>query len=235
MLLLGVIFALASVIVFPIAILRFRNTSSNLLFVTLTAPLSRFVLGLKVEFSGLDYAKNHLPAVFVMNHQTALDILLNREIYPRSCILVVKRALAFVPVFGWMVFAAGNILLQRSNKQQSLGQMNSADLAITVRRSSVWIYPEGTRRGAMGLGDFKKGAFYMAIKNKVPIIPVIASSYTHKLNFSKWRSGVVLVQVLRPIPTDGLRLEDVDVLLQKCHDLMKDSIAKLDARVVQPG
>lgn len=231
MLLIGIIFSLASVITFPIAILRFRNTSTNLLFVTLTAPLSRFVLGLKVEFSGLEFAKSHLPAVFVMNHQTALDILLNQEIYPRSCILVVKRALAFVPVFGWLVFAAGNILLQRSNKQKSVDQMNAADLAITIRKSSVWIYPEGTRRGAKGLGDFKKGAFYIAIKNKVPIIPVVASSYTHKLNFSKWRSGVVLVQVLPPIPTEGLTLEDVDNALGRCHDLMKDSIARLDARV----
>ena len=231
----GIIFALASVIVFPIAIFRFRNTSTNLLFISLTAPLCRWVLGLKVEFIGLDISRKNLPAVFVMNHQAALDIVLNKEIYPSSCILVVKRGLAYVPFFGWLVFAAGNILLERTNKQQSVDQMNSADQAITVRKSSVWVFPEGTRRGTKGLGNFKKGAFYMAIKNKVPIIPVIASSYSQKLDFSKLKSGVVVVQVLPPISTQDMTLENVDDLLKSCHQIMKTSLGSLDKRTAQPG
>jgi 1-acyl-sn-glycerol-3-phosphate acyltransferase len=231
MLLIGSIYALASIIVFPVSIIRFRNSSSNLLFVKVTAFLSRLVLGLKVDFSGLENSKRNLPAIFIMNHQTALDIMLNREVFPRNCLIVVKRGLAYVPFFGWIVFAAGNILLQRTNKQQSLSQMRSADLAISMGKSSVWVFPEGTRRGAKGLGAFKKGAFYMAIKNKVPIIPVIASSYANKLDFNKWKSGLVSVQVLPPISTEGLSLEDVDETLKISHQIMKTALINLDTKM----
>jgi 1-acyl-sn-glycerol-3-phosphate acyltransferase len=42
----------------------------------------------------------------------------------------------------------------------------------------MWIFPEGTRRKNAELLPFKKGAFHIAMQNKLPIVPVIISPYT---------------------------------------------------------
>lgn len=44
------------------------------------------------------------------------------------------------------------------------------------------IFPEGTRRNNGEIHAFKKGAFYIAIRNQLPIIPVVFSSYYNFLS-----------------------------------------------------
>lgn len=41
----------------------------------------------------------------------------------------------------------------------------------------LWIFPEGTRSKKEELLPFKKGAFHIAMMNKLPIVPVIISPY----------------------------------------------------------
>jgi len=42
----------------------------------------------------------------------------------------------------------------------------------------MWIFPEGTRSKKSELLPFKKGAFHIAMQNKLPIVPVVISPYT---------------------------------------------------------
>jgi 1-acyl-sn-glycerol-3-phosphate acyltransferase len=233
MLLVGLIFSVTSVLLFPVALVQFGNPATNRLFLSFTARLSRYGLGLKVGVRRNSTSSEGSPCVFVMNHQAAMDILLNVEVYPKQCVVVAKRILAFVPFFGWLIWAAGNLLLDRKNQSQSLEKMELANRAIQKKSFSVWLFPEGTRSGNRGLGPFKKGAFYMAIKNQVAIVPVVVSSYVGKMDFARWHSGTVLVKVLSPISTIGLGLEDVHSLLDQVHREMKQAIADLDEEVAR--
>lgn len=232
MLMIGIIFSVTSVLLFPIALLQFGNPATNRLFISIAVRISRLVLGLKVVVRQGNFFHDGTPCVFVMNHQAAMDILLNLEIYPKRCVVVTKRMLAMFPFFGWIVWAAGNLLLDRKNHAQALGMMELADQAIQKKSFSVWLFPEGTRSGNRGLGPFKKGAFYMAIKNQVAIVPVVVSSYVGKINFGKLKSGVVIVKVLTPVSTKGLGLDEVPLLIDSVHREMKQAIAVLDAEVV---
>lgn len=45
-------------------------------------------------------------------------------------------------------------------------------------QTKLWIFPEGTRSKRVNLLPFKKGAFHIAVQNKLPIVPVIVSPYT---------------------------------------------------------
>lgn len=41
----------------------------------------------------------------------------------------------------------------------------------------LWIFPEGTRHNTGEIHPFKKGAFHVAIRSQLPILPVVFSSY----------------------------------------------------------
>ena len=126
--------------------------------------------------------KQHLstrPAVFVGNHQTALDVLLLGEIFPPYCSVTAKKSLARVPFLGWFMALSGTVFIDRTSRASALKAFAGAAEEMKRERQSVFIFPEGTRSNAeepMLLG-FKKGAFHLAIQAGVPIIPVIAGCY----------------------------------------------------------
>lgn len=223
-------FVLVSVCMLPISLLRFGNTANNLLFVKAIVSLGRKILGFKVTADTRNLPAPDEPCVYIMNHQAGLDVMMNAEVLPARCAAVVKRSLLLIPVFGWLLYLNGNVLLNRRNQSHSRQKMNEADEAIKVRRVSIWIFPEGTRSQKKGLGKFKKGAFHLAINNQVPIVPIVASSYHKGLNFSRLNAGQVFVEVLPPVPTAGLTVDDLGELITRCENLMGAAIARLDTQ-----
>lgn len=65
------------------------------------------------------------------------------------------------------------------------------------KRQSVFIFPEGTRSYAEGpeMGAFKKGAFHLAVKAGVDIVPVVAANYCGVLSVreQRFRAGCIPV------------------------------------------
>ncbi len=95
------------------------------------------------------------------------------------------------------------------------------------------MFPEGTRNLGKGLLPFKKGAFRMAIAAGVPIIPVCVSTYANRLKINSWSSGKVLIRSLPAIPTLGLTLDDLPQLMERCQQMMRESIEPLDLQLTK--
>lgn len=72
-----------------------------------------------------------------------------------------------------------SIFLDRTNREGAIKQARQAAEDIHRKKTSVFIFPEGTRSGVdkVDLLPFKKGAFYMATQAKVPIIPIVVANY----------------------------------------------------------
>jgi len=136
-------------------------------------------IGVRFEIlSGKKYLETR-PAVFVGNHQTALDVLLLGEIFPKHCSVTAKKSLKSVPFLGWFMALSGTVFIDRADRQRALKAFEGAAEVMRRKKQSVFIFPEGTRSNAeepMLLG-FKKGAFHLAIQAKVPIVPVVAGCY----------------------------------------------------------
>ena len=92
---------------------------------------------------------------------------------------VSKKELYNSPFFGLFVRNAGSILLDREKSQMS-GFF--ADTKKAVKEgSSIFIFPEGTRnKSENALIDFKEGFRIIALKNRLPILPVYIRSHTDK-------------------------------------------------------
>jgi 1-acyl-sn-glycerol-3-phosphate acyltransferase len=222
----GLWFAICSVIWMPISFVMYRDPRNNTRFIRFLVPLARKILGLKVVNIGVENIPNNEACIFLMNHQSNLDVLLNVDFYPERCLVIAKRELAFIPVFGWLFFFAGNILLKRSNKATSKKKMSESGIYISEKKVSIWIFPEGTRSKGKGLGPFKKGAFHLASETGAALVPVVASDYVGKLNFSRWNSGTVTMRILKPLRETWDQVGAVDEVNKKVHALMGEAIAE---------
>lgn len=169
--------------------------------------------------------------VYISNHQHNLDVFPMGRIVPKRTVSMGKKQILWIPFFGLTYWLSGNILINRGNKRKAWATMDGAIRALTKENTSIWIMPEGTRSQGRGVQKFKKGAFYTAIKAKVPIIPVAVSSYHKNLDLKKWQPGKLIVSVLPPIDTKDLSENDMIPLMEKCHDLISKEVERLDLNI----
>ncbi|KAI1394872.1 acyltransferase-domain-containing protein [Hypoxylon fuscum] len=205
-----------------------------------TARAFKYIMALTtgITFEIID-PKRHLdtvrPAVFIGNHQTELDVLMLGCMFPKYCSVTAKKALKNVPFLGWFMSLSGTVFIDRKNSKDARDAMAGAASEIQRRKQSVYMFPEGTRSYAKDpeLLPFKKGAFHLAVQAGVPIVPVVVANYSHVLYIKKFvfKSGKIPVKVLDPIPTAGLKSEDVDELTRNTRELMLKEMVALTEKI----
>lgn len=229
----GIWFAIANVVCVFLFIFKYGNTDNNRFFCKVLALPVIKILGLNVEVRLESNLEKSSPCVFLANHQAGLDIITHGFIFPHRTVIIGKKSLAYIPVFGWILAMGGNLLIDRSNSKNAIGKMKTAGVALKKDKTSLWIFPEGTRSYKNGLGKFKKGAFFCAIENNVNLVPVVASSYYKTVQFNRWHSGKVIVQVLQPISTQSYSIGNLEPLMELTEKTMRDAIAQLDDEIAK--
>lgn len=199
----------------------------NMVFATKPVSWAKYFLGFKIEVRHPENLTQYQPCIFISNHQDNLDIVPGTCSLPPRTVSVGKKSLAFVPLFGQFYWLSGNILINRSNQKKAFQTMDTVAEAIRQKKISVWIFPEGTRSKAGEMLPFKKGPFITAIKAQVPIIPVAISRYSKTMNLNNFRSAKIIVDILPPIFTNNLTMEDVEKVKQEAYDKMKTAIDSL--------
>jgi 1-acyl-sn-glycerol-3-phosphate acyltransferase len=110
----------------------------------------------------------------VSNHQSSYDIFVLFGWLGIDLKWVIKTELRKYPVFGYAVEKGGNIVIDRSKKKEAYRELEKARQKVT-NGTSIIMLPEGTRSRTGKLGEFKKGAFWMARELDLPILPVSIS------------------------------------------------------------
>lgn len=189
------------------------------------------LLGLRLvrELDALQQARP--PFVVVGNHQSNYDLFVQGSAVPPRTVSIGKSSLKWLPLFGQVYWLAGNVLIRREHAQKAKQAMLKSTAVLREQDTSIWVFAEGTRNLGKGLVPFKKGAFQMAIAAGVPIVLMCASTYVRSMRLNRWRAGHVLVHALPPVSTQGLTLDDLPALMERCHVLMERCIAELDVRV----
>jgi len=207
-----------------VGILRWRHPSGGYVFTVLFTNPVAWLLGIKVDIKNKERLVDFQPCVYLGNHQSNLDIVIQAQCYRPNTVCIGKKELLWLPFFGLLFFFTGNILLDRKHHGRALDSLEEAKDFLTKRKISVYMFPEGTRnKNSENLLPFKKGAFHLAIAAQVPIIPVVSCPVKPFINLEKRKinPGVAKVEVLEPIPTAGLRESDVDALMLKTYERMQ--------------
>jgi 1-acyl-sn-glycerol-3-phosphate acyltransferase len=152
------------------------------------------------------------PYVVVANHESYADVFL-LSMLPWEMKWLSKDTMFRIPCMGWMMQWAGDIRLTRGNKESAV-QALAACRDRLQKRVSVMIFPEGTRSRDGAMLPFKDGAFRLAIKEKVPILPIAVAGTRHAMakGTFRFRPARAIAEVLAPVETAGYTLKDVAAL-----------------------
>lgn len=169
--------------------------------------------------AGLDWDQ---PQVLVANHVAAFDILATAAVVPTRFAFVAKHELSRIPFFGAAMEAAGHIFIDRTDRQKSRQSLQRAGEKMRRERSTVIIFPEGTRSATGELQPFKKGAFMLALEGGVRMLPVVIRGSAGVLNL---RSLHVTPQPIHlyfgePVEPDALEDRSVDGLMSAVREQM---------------
>lgn len=124
-----------------------------------------------VNVTGRDHIDKKNSYVIISNHQSIYDIFLIYGWLGIDIKWVMKKELAKIPGVGFGSRKVGHIFLDRSNSRVALESINEAKRKL-INGTSVVIFPEGTRSISGFPGNFKKGAFKLAIDLGLPILPI---------------------------------------------------------------
>ncbi|HEY4002500.1 MAG TPA: lysophospholipid acyltransferase family protein [Candidatus Xenobia bacterium] len=185
------------------------------------------LMGIRVHQEETDRLAAAQPCVYVANHQTNADVFILSPVYPERTVVIGKKELLAIPLFGLFFKASGNILLDRSSHDKAIEGMEAAARKIREDRISVWLFPEGHRNPQGPMMPFKKGAFHLAILAGVPVVPVVAQNYLHALDLKRWRmpGGDITVRALEPVASEG---HTVESLMAEVRSRMEQALARLN-------
>ena len=163
------------------------------------------VARIRLVVNGLELVPPQGPVIYMGNHQGNFDIHSLTLAIPRTFSWIAKEELFRVPVFGSAMKRAGYIPLDRSDGRKALKSMRLAAERI-AGGTSVVIFPEGTRTLDGSLLPFKRGAFLLAARAGVPIVPftINGSMERNPRNRIELYPGTISVSFGPPIQTTGV-------------------------------
>jgi len=155
------------------------------------------------------------PYVFVANHQSNADPFLVAMV-PWEMKWLSKKSIFDIPLLGWMMRVAGDVEIERGNKESARRAMKQLRERLD-RKLSVLLFPQGTRSPDRTVGEFREGAFRLAIEAAVDVVPLAVAGTAESLPkgsiaFCKTSATVT---VLPPISTRGLTVEDAPDLAKR--------------------
>lgn len=195
-----------------------KRDSTNL-SLSVWSNMASIIARLKLIVEGEKYLWSHRPAVFIFNHQSAMDMLITAKLLREDIVGVAKKEIQSQPLIGPVLKFAGTVFIDRSNVKNPRAALEPAVEALNEGKSIV-IAPEGTRSKDGKLGDFKRGAFHLAKQAGVPIVPIVILNSSDALPNNSFvvRPAEVKVTVLEPIETSEWRLRDVAPQTRKTRD-----------------
>ncbi len=182
-----------------------------------------------VTVSGLEKIDTAKPHVYAANHASALDIPVLYVNLPFQFRIAFKKELLSYPVVGWQLKRSGQICLDQQNPTRSVGAIKSAVKSLRAGMPLV-IFPEGGRTDDGRIKPFLPGAFFLAIKAQVDIVPIALVGTYELLPMDTYhiKCRPLEMRVGEPIPTAGLTVRDMEALSAKVQ-------AALEALYYAPG
>jgi 1-acyl-sn-glycerol-3-phosphate acyltransferase len=186
----------------------------------------------RVEIEGLENIDGSRPQLLVANHSGLHDILSLAAYLPIQFRWIAKKSLFRVPFMGWHMRRSGYIAIDRENPREAAKSIAEAAMIIQNGVNAI-AFPEGTRSRTGELGKFHSGAFSLALRTGVPLIPVsLDGSYrvivpkTLQVN-----PGVIIrIKIDRPIDLSLYVKGEKHRLMDDVYQIMGRNVEELRSR-----
>jgi len=209
------------VVIFPFVYAFDRTRRRGLSFCNDVWATTSTSLFFKVDVRGREnLPPSDVAAVYVANHASFMDIYSLFHLR-RPFKFISKTSNFLIPIIGWSMFLTGHVPLKRMERRSQMETLKKCR-DILVDGGSVLFFPEGTRSVDGSMAPFKKGAFSVAAKENVPVIPVtivgahdaMASGKEYALN-----NGGIKV-IVHP----AIQSTNADELCARAEKIIKESL-----------
>lgn len=186
-----------------------------------------FFCGSRLETSSEVELDRGSSYIFMANHQSLFDIPSLLIAAPVETRFMAKRSLFQIPFFGWGLWAAGFVSIDRKSRRRSQSGFNDA-LRVLRSGASILIFPEGTRSLDGRLLPFKRGGLLLALRGGVPIVPVgISGTFEIRSRTSYLvRPGTATVRYGRPIDPSAYTVRTIERLESDLRARIEDLLAR---------
>ncbi|MGD0566780.1 MAG: lysophospholipid acyltransferase family protein [Candidatus Sulfotelmatobacter sp.] len=176
-----------------------------------------------VKVTGLDKIDTSKPHVYAVNHASALDIPVLYVYLPFQFRIVFKKELLAYPIVGWQLKRSGQVCIDQQKPTNSIAAIRSAVKSLKAGMPLV-IYPEGGRTPDGEIKPFLPGAFFLAIKAHVDIVPVAVVGTYELLPMNTYhiKCRPLEMRVGEPISTNGLTMRDLEAVSARVRKAMED-------------
>jgi len=181
----------------------------------------------KIDITGRENIKKRKTYVIISNHQSALDIVVLYRLLTHFK-WIAKRELFRVPIIGWNLMLNKHVPIDRNNPRSAVVMMQKA-LDHLKQGSSMLVFPEGTRSEDGAIRRFKDGAFLIAKKGEVAILPVVINGTLETMPKGSLVGGrqTFTIRVLPEVPFDSFKDKSVSDIAREMQQLLVDEHKKI--------
>ncbi len=176
-----------------------------------------------VKVTGLDKIDTSKSHVYAVNHGSALDIPVLYVYLPFQFRIVFKKELLSYPIVGWQLKRSGQVCIDQQKPTNSIAAIRSAVKSLKAGMPLV-IFPEGGRTPDGEIKPFLPGAFFLAIKAQVDIVPValVGTYELLPMNTYHIKCRPLEMRVGEPISTAGMTMRDLEAVSAKVRKALED-------------
>lgn len=188
---------------------------------------SSFITPMRVTVTGRENIARGQSYIVVSNHQSQFDIFVLFGWLGIDLKWVIKKELLRFPVFAYAARHGGNIIIDRSNASEAYKSLETARQKLTDGTSLI-ILPEGTRSRSGELGEFKKGAFWLAQHVDLPILPVTITGTRDILppdSFDVY-PGRAVMRIHAPIDIHAYNEDSLDRLIYDVREVIRKGLGE---------
>ena len=192
----------------------FSRTWSRMIMASIFSPLT---------VTGLERIDTSKPHVYAVNHGSAMDIPVLYVHLPFQFRIVFKKELLSYPVVGWQLKRSGQVCIDQQKPTNSIAAIRSAVKSLKAGMPLV-IFPEGGRTPDGEIKPFLPGAFFLALKAQVDIVPVALVGTYELLPMDTFhiKCRPLEMRVGEPISTAGLTMRDLEALSAKVQKAVEE-------------
>ena len=204
----------------------FFRLSSTILFYIIAIPLLKILsilwFGLRIKGEkNLGYLKS--GAITVANHMHALDSpMIACSLFPRKAHMATLKSNFEIPIIRWLVRMLGGVPIPETPKalysfmESMREELDKGRIVHFYPEASLWPWHSELR-------PFKNGAFNLAVRSSVPVVPMV-----FKFRDAKWpismirKKPLITLEVGSPIypHEEGTNKQRIIMLRDKTHEYM---------------
>ncbi|QZE12555.1 1-acyl-sn-glycerol-3-phosphate acyltransferase [Mycoplasma sp. Ms02] len=192
------------------------------------------IYNVDLKVTGYENLPKNGPALITPNHKSNIDPLVilaalekqeeGPDHFDKLATFVAKKELEKKKTMRNTMSLLDTFTIDRQNFREALRTMNEFGAYIKENKTFGVVFPEGTRVKTDALGEFKAGAFKVAQKNYLSVIPTTIKN--SKEAFNSKRKGRVEVEVIfhKPIKASELITQETDALASRVQKIVESKL-----------